>query len=137
MSTYLDTSVLMSLLVEDANSSRAKRLTVDDVIVSDLTSAEFASALAIRFRRGSMSEDEVRAAHRLFDIWRRANAESVDVLSADLRRAEAIIRTLNHSLKTADATHLAIADRLGAALATFDTTMARESQRLGIALAPP
>lgn len=79
-----------------------------------------------------MTEDEVRAAQRLFDQWRQINTERVEVLSTDIRRAETIIRTLNHPLKAADATHVAIAERLGAEIATFDATLSRESRRLGV-----
>jgi len=134
---YLDTSVLVSLMVLDANTDRALQLAANQFIVSDLTAAEFASALAIRFRTGSLTEDEVRSAHILFDGWRTRNAESAEILSADIRAAEAIIRTLNHPLKTADATHIVIARRLGVVLATFDATMAREAPRLGLQLAEP
>ena len=137
MKVYIDTSVLVSLMVLDANTDRARQLAPSQFIVSDLTAAEFTSALAIRFRTGSLTRDEVRSAHGLFDAWRARNAESADVLSADFRAAETIIRTLDYPLKTADATHIVIARRLGAALATFDATMAREAPRLGLALVEP
>ncbi len=82
-----------------------------------------------------MSEDEVRAAHRLFDTWCRANAERADVISADFRSAAAAIRSLELPLKAPDAVHIMIALRLGATLATFDVTMAREADRLGVTIA--
>ncbi|WP_309606728.1 type II toxin-antitoxin system VapC family toxin [Phenylobacterium sp.] len=134
MRVYVDTSVVVSLMVLDANTDRARRLTPSEFIVSDLTAAEFASALTIRIRTGSLTRDEVRRAHSLFDAWRTRNAESADVLSADFRAAETIIRTLDYRLKTADATHIVIARRLGATLATFDAAMAREAPRLGLTL---
>ena len=124
-------------MVQNANTDRALELAANQFIVSDLTAAEFASALAIRFQTGSLTEEEVRKAHVLFDGWCARNAEGAEILSADVRAAEAIIRTLNHPLKAADATHIVIARRLGWALATFDATMAREAPRLGLQLVEP
>ena len=105
------------------------------LIVSDLAAAEFASALAVRFRARTLSEAEVRNGLLLFDTWQRVSATSEEVLSVDIRDAGRIIRTLEHALKTPDATHIVIARRLGAALATFDVTMAREARRLGLTVA--
>jgi uncharacterized protein len=135
LTVYLDTSVVVSLFTRDAHHQRALRLaSTQSIVVSDLAAAEFASALAIHSRAGRMSLDGVRLYFAEFDRWVEDLAR-VEVQSSDVRDAERIIRLLQHSLKTADATHIAIARRLGAAMATFDQTMAREAERIGVTLA--
>jgi hypothetical protein len=137
LTVYLDTSVAVSLLVEDAHTERARRLvaTSANLTISDLTSAEFSSAIAIRLRSGHLGADQARAAFALFDNWCAAAVERVEVMSSDLRAAERIIRTLQHPIRAPDATHLAITGRLDASLATYDGAMVRAARSLGLAVA--
>ena len=137
MTTYLDTSVVVSLFAADVHSPAAERLvaSASGVIVSDLTATEFASALAIQHRSGSRSRAEVRSAFATFDDWCDVHAHTEDVISADLRSADAAIRRLDIPLKAADTIHIMVAIRLGATLATFDAAMAREADRLGVLIA--
>ena len=138
MTTYVDTSVVVSLFADDANTDRARRfaLVAESLIISDLTVAEFSSTLAIQYRNGRATEAGVRAAFATFDHWCELVPRRVEVLSADIRGGGAIIRQLQHSLRAPDAMHLVIARRLGVALATFDNAMARAAPGLGIELAP-
>jgi predicted nucleic acid-binding protein len=138
LTTYLDTSVVVSLFTDDAHTERAKYVVSnnDGLIVSDLTAVEFSSALAIQYRSGRASEANVRAAFSAFDGWYELSPERVEVLGSDIRGAAAIIRSLDHPLRAADATHLLISRRLGATLATFDQAMARAAPALGIRVTP-
>ena len=137
MSVYLDASVIVAMFTTDAHSERAKRLPTDELlIVSDLTAAEFASALAIHLRNGRATEEQVRAAYAQFDSWCALSPERVDIVPADLRVAEAWIRRLQHPLRAPDAIHLAITRRLRASLATFDEALGRAAADFGIGLAP-
>ncbi|MDZ4374060.1 MAG: type II toxin-antitoxin system VapC family toxin [Phenylobacterium sp.] len=134
MSVYLDTSVLVSMVIDDGNTGRARliasRLTAP--MVSDFAAAEFASALATRFRAGTLTEPEVRSAHAVFDSWRLAAIRTVEIVPSDVLEADRILRTLRHALRAPDAIHVAAATRLGARLATLDLTMAREARVLGL-----
>ena len=134
MTPYLDASVLVSLIIDDAHTERAHRLVSsgDRFLVSDLAAAEFTSAIAIRWRSKTLSEAEARGAFLLFDAWRGRSAEGVDVLSADIRAADQVIRTLSYSLRTPDAIHLVVARRLDATLATFDEALALAAERCGL-----
>lgn len=134
MTLYLDTSVAVSLFADDAHTERAERLISApvDLIVSDLTAVEFASALAIQHRSGHRTQGEIRAAFALFDRWCDDYSHRETISAADLRSAEQMIRALDMALKAPDATHIAMAERLGASLATFDTTIAREARRQGL-----
>lgn len=134
MTVYLDASVVVSLFTRDVHHQRALRLAAAEaIVVSDLTAVEFASALSIHVRAGRVSRDGAQLQFAEFDRWAE-HVGRVEVQSSDLRVAERIIRLLQHPLKAPDATHIAIAQRLGIALATFDATMAREAQRLGLEL---
>jgi uncharacterized protein len=134
LTAYLDTSVVVSLLLVEDHGRRARDLVAaqSDLIISDLTAAAFASALAIQYRRGRVEASEARTAFALFDKWCGSVPRRIEVTAADVRSAEAIIRQLDHALKAPDATHISIARRLGASLATFDTAMMREAVRLGV-----
>ncbi len=136
MTVYLDASVVVSLFVGDAHTERAKRLVSNQALLSlsDLTAAEFSSALAIHYRTGLATDVDVRAAFTLFDTWCELIPNRVEVLSSDIRGAQALIRQLDHPLKTPDAIHIMIARRLNASLATFDNALAREAGRLGLPL---
>jgi len=136
LTLYLDASVAVSLFTQDAHSNSARRLigTSELLLVSDLTAGEFSSALAIQHRSGRAAESDVRAAYANFDAWCETIPVRVEVLTSDIRAAQAIVRQLEHPLKLPDAMHIIIARRLGATLATFDATMAREAPRLGLQL---
>jgi uncharacterized protein len=137
LSVYLDASVVVAMFTTDPHSDRAKRLPAGELlIVSDLTAAEFASALAIHRRNGRATDTQVRAAYAQFDSWCALSPQRVEVVPADLRVAEAWIRRLQHPLRAPDATHLAIARRLNASLATFDEPLGRAAADFGIGRAP-
>jgi len=137
LTTYLDTSVVVALFTGDAHTDRAKRLIAasGDLVVSDLTAAEFSSALAIHYRNGRATGAAARSAFAMFDAWCETVPERVEVCPSDVRGAAAIIRQLKHGLRAPDAMHLMIARRLGLSLATFDGVMARAAPELGLRLA--
>lgn len=138
LSVYLDTSVIVSLFINDSFSPRARAFLATgpaDIVVSDLASAEFASALGIRCRRRLSNKLEARAAFASLDIWSNRYAVTVQMQSADIRQAQSALRRLDLSLRTPDAIHIAIAQRLGSALATFDNRLADGAKTLGAALA--
>ncbi len=138
MSVYLDTSVMVSLFTKDDFSSRADAaLRARPVVqlVSDFGAAEFASAVARRFRMRDMTEKETALAFADFDHWRANVATHVVLESADIVAAEAIVRRLDLMLRAPDAIHLAITRRIGAELATFDEKMAVSARALGLPLA--
>jgi predicted nucleic acid-binding protein len=130
---------MVSLFTNDAFSASAyaalrARLSVE--IVSDFGAAEFASAIARRFRMRIVTEKEAVSAFADFDHWRARVATHVVVESADVVAAETIIRRLDLPLRAPDALHIAIAQRLGAELATFDEKMKSGAQALGLPLTP-
>lgn len=136
LSTYLDTSVLVPLFIEDVFSPQAQALlrrSRTQTIVGDFAAAEFASALGLRCRRNLLEIAEARAAFEDFDAWR-SKVLQVESSPTDIRSAEFILRRLDLTLRAPDAIHIAIAQRIGAELATFDSRLAACAQALGTAV---
>ena len=137
MSVYLDASVLVALFANDSLSDRADsylRLHPDVLVVSDFAAAEFASALARRVRMGLLTADEARTAFSTFDAWTARECTPVQIIAADVAGAAAFLRRLDLSLRTPDAIHVAVAQRIDAELMTFDNQMAANARALGLAV---
>jgi len=135
VSVYLDTSVLISHFVDDANSDRADGLIAglsDEVVLSDLSAAEFASGLSRLVRMSDLASDAAHATFANFDIWASGVAQRVSPNPADWRTTERLLRALEFPLRTPDMLHIAIAARLGAQLATFDRRMQDVAATLGL-----
>lgn len=137
MSVYLDASVVVSFFVNDPLSHRADRFmgSFEAGIFSDFGAAEFASAIARRVRSRLLTPDDARATLADFDSWTVRAVGRVDTTSADIAAAAAYLRRLDLNLRTPDAVHLAIAQRLDAEVATFDERMASCAQALGVRVA--
>lgn len=138
MSVYLDTSIIVSLFINDAFSQRARTFMATGpagVVISDLASAEFASALGIRCRRRLSNAAEARAAFANLDIWSKRHAVVAPIEPSDVREAEAALRRLDLPLRTLDAIHVAMAQRFDAELATFDERLAVGAKALGARVA--
>jgi predicted nucleic acid-binding protein len=122
----------------DAFADRAKALLAglhEPPVVSDFVVAEFASVVARLARMNGITRDEARETFALFDGWRAQAADGAEIGPADTSAATAIIRRLDLNLRAPDAINLAVAMRLGAAIATFDSRMADNARALGIILA--
>lgn len=137
MSVYLDANILMALFSADKFSQTAFALVARErrTFFSDFGAAEFASALARRVRTGERNRNDARAAFAAFDAWTTRGGNTVSVTSDDIAEAATYLRRLDLNLRTPDAIHIAIAQRLGATLATFDERMADCARSLGLTVA--
>ena len=135
MSVYLDANIVVALFVPDALNTRAVALVAglsEPIVISDIAALEFASTLA---RLGRAKELTVKAVHEAlfnFDSWR-ASQSNVEVIPADIAMADAYIRRLDVNLHGADAIHVAMAARIGAALLTLDVKMKAKAKKVGVA----
>jgi uncharacterized protein len=135
LSIYLDTSVLVSLFVEDAGTRRADaflRGHPDALVVSDFAEAEFAAAIARRVRMGDVTKNQAQTVFAAFDVWKSGRTQRLPITTADVASAAIFTRRLDLTLRAPDAIHIAIAQRLGANLFTFDTKMAASARALEI-----
>ena len=140
MSLYLDASLLVALFVIDPASARAEAYLSTHpaiIVVSDFGSAEYASAIARRVRIGDLSREEGQLALSHFDIWAARSALRQEITAADIGTAERILRRLDINLRTPDAIHIAIAERVDATLVTFDLGMAAGARALGVSVVLP
>ena len=134
MSLYIDTSVLVPLILPDALLGRAEmfRGTAKDLlIVSDLAAAEFSAVVGRRFRSGSLGAEDARSALDLLERWGRDRARRAEITSSDVAQASDYLRRFDLALSAPDAIHIAAALRLSARLVTFDRGMARAARALG------
>ena len=134
--TYLDASVLTPLFVAEARSVEARdRIVGLSLVVSDLALAEVSSAIARRVRMGDIAASDATAKLTKLDSWA-AGAIMIENLNpTDFVSATAFVRRFELGLRTPDALHLAITQRLGATLFTFDAKMAAAAATLGVAVA--
>jgi predicted nucleic acid-binding protein len=138
---YLDASVLASLLLEEATSDQVDRwLSEADrrLVVSDLASAEVSSAVSLAVRT---QQEDVSGGRQLladFDAWLKAAAVvRVDINPGDIRTADHFVRRFELKLRTPDAIHAAVAQRLGATLITLDRRLLRAASALGVEAISP
>ena len=118
MSVYLDVNVIVALFVIDTLNDRADRVLRDlrdSLIVSNLSAAEFASAIGRRVRTRDLRSSEARTAFGNFDLWCARHTQLVEMESADVSSAAALLRRLDFPLRTPDALHIAITRRIGCA----------------------
>ena len=136
MSHYLDTSVIVSMIVNDAHTMKAATWfdrTEPVALVSTFAKAEFAATISRNVRTHRLSAAEGRTALDIFDRWLDGDAQLVNVSSDDIESADRLVRDFDTKLLVPDAIHLAVAKRLGATLITFDVRLAAAAKLQNIA----
>jgi predicted nucleic acid-binding protein len=73
----------------------------------------------------------------VIDAWFARAADFSEMTAADFALAGYFLRRLDLPLRTLDALHISIAQRLDATLVTFDRRMADSARALGMAVATP
>ena len=139
MDVYLDASVILALPTNDVLTGRARTFLQSQsptLFVSDYAAAEVTSVIARRVRTRDLTEAEARAAFDSLDHWTQTFARPVETASNDIGMAADLIRRLDLTLRAPDAINIAVARRLGIALATFDKGRASCASTLGVAVAP-
>ncbi len=140
MSFYLDASTIVPTLVDEGSSVAMQRFLASasaELIVSDFTAAEVASALSRLVRMALLAREEAEARLREFDIWRASATEEVDFLPADMRLANIFVRDFALALRAPDAVHAAVCRRTRLTLVTFDRRLADAAEALDIAVTAP
>jgi predicted nucleic acid-binding protein len=137
LKVYLDASVLVALLTTDPLTARADafmRAQAPVIVISSFAAAEVVSAVARRVRTREISADEAKATFSAMDAWIARKGGRTPTINADVRRADVVMRRLDLNLRTPDALHIAIAERLGAEMATFDDRMVAAARVLGLSV---
>jgi predicted nucleic acid-binding protein len=129
---YLDTSVVVALLLADVHSSRAEAWlirTKPAVVVSDFCAVEFAAVISRRVRMSGLSPAHASLALERLDEWLARAVQLVRGTPEQMVFAGQIVRDFATKLSAPDAIHLAIARHLGATLVTFDDRLAQAGRR--------
>ena len=135
---YLDASALVKLFVPEPESDALNQaLTgLTDVIISDLTLTETASALGRRSREHLLPPGE---AQRLYREASKLHASShhAELTPPIHRRAERLMLSLAIPLRALDALHLAAAlDAEAATVVTFDPRLREAAASQGVFVEP-
>ena len=131
MSVYLDASIPVSLFTIDTLTARADavlRARPPLLMVSNLAAAEFASATTRKVRMQLITAQEAHAAFSTIDARIARTTTPLLIASAHSPLRAGFLRRLNLTLRTDDALHIAIAQRVGAELLTFDRPMANAAR---------
>ena len=136
MSLYLDTSLLVATLTNEAETARMQAWLAaqptDELAISDWVVTEFSSALSIKLRTG-----QLQPAHRAdaLAMFTRLMAESFTLLpisGLQFRTAARYADQYTLGLRAGDALHLAICADHGATLCTLDRRLGEAGAALGV-----
>ncbi len=136
MSFYLDASAIAPAFILESSSAEIRsflRSNANSLGLSEFAAAEFTSVLARLVRMGIIQATDARRRLTAFDTWRATATNCIDVIAADARVANEIVRRFDLKLRTPDAVHAAICRRTGATLVTLDHRLADAAGELGIA----
>jgi hypothetical protein len=139
LNAYLDTSVLVTMFTRDSHSERVRAwlpASLTRLTLSDWTLTEFTSALGVGVRFGRLDRSEAAGAEAALDEWCQTGAVVVPVTNSDVQEARQIIGRSGEPLRGPDALHIAIAQRLGCALASLDVGLVRATTALGLPVEP-
>jgi predicted nucleic acid-binding protein len=137
---YLDTSVVVALLLQDMHSSKADAWlirTKPTFLISDFCSVEFAAVVSRRVRMNGLTAGNASLALRKFDDWLSRPVQVIRCTPEQMAAAGQIVRDFTTKLSAPDAIHLAITRHLGATLATFDDRLADAALRHSVPVTIP
>lgn len=135
MSAYLDASVILPTLVEEAGSpvvDRFLRAATEDFVVSEFAAAEVASAISRLVRTGALTKELAVSRLARFDGWRAMAATDLDFQVSDIRLANIFVRRFDLMLRAPDALHAAACRRADLRLVTLDRRLAAAAAELGV-----
>jgi len=137
VSVYLDASVILPTLVEEAASQAVDAfigLAGEQLVISEFAAAEVASALSRLVRTGLLERDDAAARLADFDAWRAVATADLDTQASDIRLAHLFVRRFDLMLRVPDALHAAMCRRADHELVTMDRRLATAARDLGVSV---
>ncbi len=140
MSHYLETSMMVALLLPDVHSSGAEAWMIREkptFLASDFCAVEFAAVISRRVRMNQLTVETADLALGKFDDWLSRTVQIVRCAPEHMAAAGQIVRDFTSKLSAPDAIHLAITRQSGATLATFDDRLAEAARRHAVPVMIP
>jgi len=140
MNFYLDTSVVVALVLHDSHTAKAEAWlehAAPACIVSDFCAIEFASVVSRQVRMSHLSMANGNAVLELFDQWIARTAQVVTSSGEHMEAAGRMVRNFDTKLSAPDAIHLAVAKYHGLVLATFDERLGDAARRENVGTVMP
>ena len=136
MTLYLDTSLLVAALTNEASSSRVQNWFAQQapgaLVISDWGEAEFSAALSIKLRTGQLTAEHRSRALAGFATLRSNSLTTLPVPAARFHDAAKFADRHELGLRAGDALHLAICAGHRAMLCTLDRQLASAGPALGV-----
>jgi uncharacterized protein len=131
---YVDTSVLVALIVNEPKSAAVSRwygACTDEMVSAIWCVTEFASALGIKQRTGQIGSDEAGAAWLRFERICANDIKLLPTEPATFHRGAVLMLDPASGLRAGDSLHLAAAlDAKAKQIATLDQGLAKNAKRL-------
>ena len=136
MTLYLDTSLLVAALTNEASTERVQtwlgQQDPDDLHISVWAMTEFSSALALKLRTGQIEMTQRADTLSRFMLLRAETFSTLAVTSEHFLLAGRFVDRHELGLRAGDALHLAIASEQGAKLCTLDKKLADAGVAFGV-----
>jgi len=132
---YVDTCVLVSLFHNDSGYPPAEawltQVNDRDLWISHWVLLEFASATALRQRRGALETSRIEALQVALEQFCNERLGMLEPRGEDFLLARSLVQDWASSgLRAADALHLAVAHRHGLTLVSADQTLVAAARQL-------
>lgn len=136
MTQYLDTSLLVAALTNEAETKRMQTWlsaqASESLAVSEWVATEFSAALSIKLRTGQIEESHRADALAMFAQLRAGSFATLAITAVEFRAAAHFADQSGLGLRAGDALHLAICANHGATLCTLDHRLSEAGPVLGI-----
>lgn len=138
MTLYFDASAVAAVVLNEPSAPAVDQVirSTANVVVTAFAIAEVSSAIA-RLHRMKSLETPADLLFATLDDWVATFARLAQILDDDVWRATDLVRTLSLKLRTPDALHLAVCERLGAQLITLDGNLAKAARVQGVSCINP
>ncbi|MBU6397096.1 MAG: type II toxin-antitoxin system VapC family toxin [Rhodospirillales bacterium] len=136
MSLYLDTSLLVAALTNEAETARMQAWLAaqvpEELMISDWVVTEFSSALSIKLRTGQLQPAHRADALAMFTHLTTESFTLLPISGQQFRTAARYADQYTLGLRAGDALHLASCADHGATLCTLDRRLSEAGRTLGV-----